>query len=84
MNALTSAAFFGSLALLLTRHLPRGGRRRWLLGAGFLPPFLTGVACLWVGHNYPSDVVGGWLAGMALAQACAWADEAFVLTPRSA
>src|SRR5689334_11336291 len=52
LNALTSAAFFGSLALLLARALPREGRRRWVLGAGFLPPFLTGVACLYTGHNY--------------------------------
>lgn len=84
LNALTSAAFFGSLALLLTRDLPQGSRRRWLLVAGFLPPFLTGVACLYAGHNYPSDVIGGWLAGVALAQACAWADEAAVLVPRPA
>ncbi len=84
LNALTSAAFFGSLALLLAGHLPRGGRRRWLLVAGFLPPFLTGVACLYAGHNYPSDVIGGWLAGAALAQVCAWADEVAVLAPRPA
>jgi len=75
LNALTSAALFGSLALLLTRQLPRGARRCWLFAGGFLPPFLTGVACLFVGHNYPSDVFAGWLAGAALAQACAWADE---------
>jgi len=75
LNALTSTALFGSLALLLTRHRLYAGGRRWLLVAGFLPPFLTGVACLYAGHNYPSDVVGGWLAGTALAQTCAWADE---------
>jgi undecaprenyl-diphosphatase len=83
-NALTSAALFGSLALMLARPLPPGVQRRWVLRVGVLPPFLTGVACLWVGHNYPSDVVGGWLAGAGLAQGCAWADEAFALTPRSA
>src|SRR5262249_55085164 len=51
LNALMSAAFFGSLALLLTRPLPRGGRRRWVLGVAFLPPFLAGVARLRTRHD---------------------------------
>jgi undecaprenyl-diphosphatase len=76
LNALTSAALFGALALLLARRTPPGRGRVGLLAVGFVLPFLVGVACLFAGHNYVTDVVGGWAAGAALALACAWADEA--------
>src|SRR5258708_22568209 len=39
LNALTSTALFGSLALLVTRPLSRGKGRLWLLIAWLLPPF---------------------------------------------
>jgi undecaprenyl-diphosphatase len=39
---------------------------RWsAVAAGVTVPFLTGLSRIALGAHYPSDVLGGWLAGLA-------------------
>jgi membrane-associated phospholipid phosphatase len=42
-------------------------RARW---AWFLLPIVIGYTRIYLGYHYPSDVVGGWLFGGAIAAAC--------------
>jgi undecaprenyl-diphosphatase len=74
-KALGTTALFGSLALLLSRRLPPGNGRSAARLGGLLLPFLIGYACMYVGHNFVSDVLAGWAGGAALALLCGWVDE---------
>ena len=42
------------------------GRRMWLF-ACFLLPLLTGVLRVFGGRHYPTDILGGWVLGFAIA-----------------
>ena len=57
---------YGILALVAWRSpLPAG--IRWAgVATGLTVPFLTGLSRIALGAHYPSDVVGGWLAGLAI------------------
>ncbi len=57
-----------TMALVTALLLLRGGRSRWLL----LLPLLTGWSRVYLGKHFPSDVMAGWVVGMAGA-ALAWA-----------
>lgn len=54
-----SAAVFAGLAQRI--------RRRWFTALAVLIPFLVGVSRLYFGNHWPSDVLFGWLIGVALA-----------------
>jgi membrane-associated phospholipid phosphatase len=72
-SALSAAAVYGSVGLLLGRRL-RGGGRVGLCLAAFLLPFVIGVSRLFVLHHYLSDVFAGWGAGLAIALFCRGVD----------
>lgn len=65
-HASTAALVFGLLALLALRRLR--GRARLTVGCtAFAAIALTGAGRVIVGAHWPSDVLGGWLAGGATA-----------------
>ena len=51
------ATMFGSLAVSL--------RKRWMTVIAIVIPLLTGFSRVVVGAHYPTDVLGGWLLGLA-------------------
>ncbi|MEV4614973.1 phosphatase PAP2 family protein [Kitasatospora sp. NPDC049258] len=73
MTAMTSCAI---LLLVLLPVVPRRGRPvAWALAA--LTVFGTGLTRIALGVHWVSDVLGGWLLGLALVASTAWAFEAW-------
>ena len=64
-HAMTSMAAYGAIALLVTRLEGRGAARilTWTLAG--LVILLIGATRLYLGVHYPSDVLGGYAAGLA-------------------
>jgi len=64
-HSLNSAATYGLIALVVWRsELPLVVRRIAVI-LGVTLPFLIGLSRIALGVHYPSDVIGGWLAGIA-------------------
>jgi membrane-associated phospholipid phosphatase len=63
----TTAATLGVLACawLLTRRLRPGGPRRAVWAAAVLVAAAVGWSRVWLGVHWPTDVLGGWLFGLA-------------------
>lgn len=60
-NAVGAAVF-----LLVLLPLVRGWRRVLLWAAAIVVPFVTGLSRVFLGVHWTSDVVGGWLLGVAV------------------
>jgi undecaprenyl-diphosphatase len=73
-HALNTMADFGVIALTLSHRLKRRALRRFVIGLGFGLPLLIGISRPYLGVHYPSDVIGGWTAGLACALLACWAD----------
>jgi undecaprenyl-diphosphatase len=73
-HALNTMADFGVIALTLSHRLKRRALRRFVIGLGFGLPLLIGISRPYLGVHYPSDVIGGWTAGLACAFLAYWAD----------
>jgi undecaprenyl-diphosphatase len=74
-HALNSMAVCAALALLTARRLKRAWLRYGLVAAAMLLSLLIGASRLYLGVHYFTDVVAGWVAGLALALTAAWIDE---------
>jgi membrane-associated phospholipid phosphatase len=70
-HAMVAAAFYLYLASL-TRHLIRGWWRAILITAAVLLVLLIGLARIYLGAHYATDVMAGYLAGLL------WTDAVIV------
>jgi undecaprenyl-diphosphatase len=73
-HALNSMADFGTVALIVARRVTRRALRRLVIGLGSSLPLLIGLSRPYLGVHYPSDVIGGWTAGLACALLAYWGD----------
>lgn len=74
-HAMNAMVFYGILAYLLTRITPSLALRRATLAVAAIVILLIGLSRLYLGVHYPSDVLGGYLAGFTWATLCAFAIE---------
>lgn len=73
-HALNTMADFGAISLTASRRLKRRVLRWCAIGLGLGLPLLIGLSRPYLGVHYPSDVIGGWTAGLACALLAYWAD----------
>jgi membrane-associated phospholipid phosphatase len=64
-HAMGALVAYGSVAYLVGRLEPTAGLRRTTWGIAILLIMAIGVSRMYLGVHYPSDVIGGFLAGMA-------------------
>lgn len=69
-HAQLSATIYLTLGVLLARLAPGVRRRLYIIGAAIVLTFIVGLSRIYLGVHYPSDVLGGWTAGIAWALAC--------------
>lgn len=71
-HTLSATVVYGALTLVFL-SLARGKWRWWLVGAAALLVFAIGVSRLALGVHFLSDVIGGWLLGLAWISVTAYA-----------
>jgi undecaprenyl-diphosphatase len=71
-HAMLSAVVFLTLGILLMEIMPSRAVKFYCLFWAMLLTFLVGFSRIYLGVHYPSDVLAGWMAGIAWALVC-WA-----------
>lgn len=66
-HAMLSATVYLTLGGLLAQLAERRRLKAYILGVALLLPFMVGLTRVYLGVHYPTDVVGGWVAGLAWA-----------------
>ena len=69
-HAMTSATVYLTLGLLLTRIATRRVTKVYCLAVAATLTTIIGVSRLYLGVHYPTDVLGGWIAGLSWAIFC--------------
>jgi undecaprenyl-diphosphatase len=69
-HAMLTAVVYLTLGALLARFVPRRRSKAFVLAVAMLLSFLVGLSRVYLGVHYPTDVLGGWAAGLAWALAC--------------
>ncbi len=62
-HAMVSLCFYGMVAYLVGRHIPRLGPQLLLYGLTASLVIVIGLSRIYLGVHYPSDVLGGYVAG---------------------
>ncbi|HWQ61496.1 MAG TPA: phosphatase PAP2 family protein, partial [Negativicutes bacterium] len=62
-HAMVSLCFYGMVAYLLCRHLPRLAPQLLVYGLTAALVTAVGFSRIYLGVHYPSDVLGGYIAG---------------------
>lgn len=70
-HSMVSTAVLLSLAAMLAQTTPRTATRIYLFAAAALASLGIGSSRVYLGVHYPTDVLGGWVAGVAWAL-CWW------------
>ena len=81
-HALFAPAFFGGLAALLYRRLGHTWLRVGVITAAVVVILLIGFSRIYLGVHYPSDVLGGFAAGVVWVSAVALGDRIISRTRR--
>jgi undecaprenyl-diphosphatase len=76
-HAMDSAVTYLTLAALLSRIVKERALKLYYLGFAFLLTFVVGLTRIYLGVHYPSDVLAGWIAGLAWALLC-WAVASYL------
>lgn len=69
-HAMLSSAVYLALAVVLARILDRRWEKAYVVATALVTTGIVGFTRVYLGVHYPSDVLGGWLAGIAWALAC--------------
>lgn len=69
-HAMISAVVFMTLGILLTRVVPGRTAKIYCLIWAMILTFLVGISRIYLGVHYPTDVLAGWMAGIAWALGC--------------
>lgn len=69
-HAMLSAVTYLTLGALLTQGEPQRRVRAYIVGAAIALTATIGLSRIYLGVHYPSDVLAGWLVGVAWALIC--------------
>ena len=74
-HSTVSAVTYLTLALVAATPLTRRRGRVYVVGCALALVFLIGVSRVYLNVHYPTDVLGGWSAGLLWALACRWVED---------
>lgn len=79
-HATLSAVVFLTLAAILSTATPMRRLKVLYLGVGLFLTVVVGISRVYEGVHYPTDVLAGWMLGLAWALLC-WVGAQFLLHP---